>query len=221
MASGEAHSDAGGQSRNLVQLLALFLLLLSVFILLNSLSRFEHKRTQAVLGSLGASFSGTGPLPSAGPFVAAGNRAALERFRAAVRQALLSVVSPAALSFAEGGGMIEVRLGAGELFLPASAELRPDRTRLLQALAAALRGRPADLRFDAELVLASDGAEDALTLARAGSFARALVAQGAPEDAVSVGLAPGRPETLRLRFAYRTPDDGKVSLVPAAREPRP
>jgi outer membrane protein OmpA-like peptidoglycan-associated protein len=227
MDSGDPLTGPSGQGRNIVQLLALFLLLLSFFILLNSLSSFETKRARSVIGSLNGTFAGRETANPAGPFIETGNRTAVERFQSALRAALLTAVPAARLARSEDGRQIEAHFAMSELFSGGEAALRPDRERLLRGIAAALRDRPADLRFDVELLLGSgaDGtapnaAGEALTRARAGVFARALVARGAPKDAIAVGIGGGAPGEVLLRFRVRDAGEGRLDFTPVMRSGR-
>jgi len=214
MDGGATPAQAGGQSRNIVELLALFLLLLSFFILLNGLSGFEANRARAVIGSVHRSFAGEGAHPVEGPYIAVAERPVLQRFRDSVRAALLTVLPAAAIRAAGDGRSIEVALAADDLFRRGAAEPRADRERFLREIAAALASRPADLRFELELVL-SAAPDEAMARGRAGAFARSLVARGAPADALSLGLGDLSPGGARLRFAARAPSDGRIDFVPA------
>ncbi len=218
MEGRDSLTGPAAQSRNVVQLLALFLLLLSFFILLNSLSSFEAERAKAVLQSLNRTFAGETSQSPARPYVAVRDQPALERFRNAIRAALLTALAPQDLAVSAGGGLIQATLSADDLFVPGSAELRDNRAPLLKGIAQALAARPADLRFEAELVLSVAPEESALARDRAGSFARRPVAFGAPADAVAIGLGGGTPGTAWLRFAARNPDDGALSFAPPATE---
>jgi hypothetical protein len=213
-----------GQGRNILQLLALFLLLLSFFILLNGLSSFEATKIPAVLASVNDAFSGRSPLERDYPYVDAGNRAALEQFQSQLREALLSAVPEARLESESGGRFMRVALDADELFAHGGETLRPDRALLLRGLVEALKAHPADLRFDAEIVFEVDGSHDALSRKQAGGFAQALVDAGAPEDALSIGLRPGRAGAVELAFQARRegsqPDFSPVENAASAREHR-
>ncbi|HYB09007.1 MAG TPA: hypothetical protein VEJ16_05000 [Alphaproteobacteria bacterium] len=203
MDAGDSLTTSEGQGRNILQLLALFLLLLSFFILLNSLSSFEPKKIPAVLGSVNDTFSGWHPIARDHLYVDAGNRAALEQFQSRLREALLSTVPEARLEGESAGGPMRVRLHADELFAHGGAALRPDRALLLNGLAEALNTHPADLRFDIELVFEVDGSHDAAAIKQAESLARALADAGAPEVGISIGLRPGNAGVVELAFQVR------------------
>jgi hypothetical protein len=203
MDTGDPVTASEGQGRNILQLLALFLLLLSFFILLNSLSSFEPRKIPAVLGSVNDTFSGWSPGERDYPYVDVGNRAALEQFQSQLREALLSAVPEARLESESGGRFMHVRLDADELFAHGGEALRPDRVLLLRGLVDALKVHPVDLRFEIELVFEIDGSRDALASKQAGSFARALVDAGAPGDAVSIGLRPGKAGVIEFAFEAR------------------
>jgi hypothetical protein len=214
MSDNGPQPESAGQGRNVLQLLALFLLLLSFFILLDSRSSFEATRAQNVIGSLTETFGKRTARDFEEPFVAAGNRAALERFQARLRAAFLSAVPSSTLDASEGGKLMQITLSADELFARGAPALRTDRDRLVHEIAAALAQRPADLRFELEAVLSPGRDGEGAARERAGTLAEALVERGAPKDAVATGLGQGSSGAVRLRFYIRDANEGRLSFAP-------
>lgn len=200
MDSGEPLTTSEGQGRNIVQLLALFLLLLSFFILLNSLSSFEHKKARAVLGKVNETFAGQGIYARDEPFVEMGDRAAVERFWGRVRAALARVFPTVRLEGSPDGQHMRLTLPSDSIFLRGSANIRSDRIGLVRSLAAALKDHPAELRFRLALTLGVSADERELANARAGAFARAIVAAGAPGDVISIGVRMAKEGTTGFDF---------------------
>lgn len=210
----------------MVLLLSLFLLLLVFFILLNAQSVQTTHRVKAVMGSLERSFpaffidprlrEGTEPVASR-----AGTVFAVERLES-VGTLFATAVAVAKVESVTPGRLLEVRLPADDLFLPGTAELRPDRQGLIDRVAESLRESRAGERMELDALLAiapTAGPSHAPgPVARAGALARLLVADGAPADAVTIGIERGEPGAVRLLFSLRM-TDAKPARKPAGGAP--
>lgn len=213
-----------GSAAGIIQLLSLFLILLVFFILLNAQTVQSSHRTKAVLQSIEQGFpaffvdprlrSGNRPVASRSGTVFAVERLESlgELFATTVAVAKVDVVSP--------GRLMEISLPADGLFLPGTAELRPDRQGLLDRVAEALINPLADQRIELEALLAIDVTTDSAhapgPVARAGTLARLLTSNGVPADAITLGIERGEAGWARLRFLLRSPDD-EDEPVPARR----
>ncbi|MBB4287032.1 hypothetical protein [Roseospira goensis] len=227
--------------------LALYLLLLAFFIMLNALSSLERQRASAVLDSLTLTFSASrdaeearpGPLPLddlTGQARAAETVIALvtDLFRADVPSVRVERINP--------GRAVELALRTEAVFQPGAARLRDRRAAMLDSVVAALAGAPTGRRFEMAVVLqtAPEGdtgpgpgrlpvSGDDLATRRAGVFGATMAARGAAPGSVIVGLAPGDPAWLRLTFRVvdvtrwdpdlgRAPADA-VPIDPPPRDP--
>lgn len=218
-APGHRKPDLSGSRPNpnngsIVLLLSLFLLLLVFFIVLNAQSVQTAQRVRTVLVSLERSFPAFFIDPRlrepADPLASrAGTVFAVQRlnglgnlFATAIAVAKVDSVTP--------GRLLEVRLPADELFLPGTADLRPDRMGLIDRVAdALLENRPGErIELDALLSIGPAGgpSQPPGPVARAGALARLLIADGAPTDAVTVGIERGAPGAVRLLFSLRAED---------------
>ncbi|WP_448203212.1 hypothetical protein [Azospirillum sp. sgz302134] len=200
---------------SIVLLLSLFLLLLVFFIVLNAQSVQATHRVRAVMGSLERSFPAffidprlrerTDPVASrAGTvFSVQWVEGVGKLFATAVAVAKVESVTP--------GRQLEVRLPADELFIPGTAELRPDRQGLIDRIAASLLDTRPGERIELDALLAigitSTSSQAPGPVARAGALARLLVADGAPANAVTVGIERGDPGSVRFLFSLRASDD--------------
>lgn len=208
-------NTSGSNNGSIVLLLSLFLLLLVFFIVLNAQSVQSSHRARAVMASLERSFTNfyidprlrerTDPVASR-----AGTVFSVERMEG-VGTLFATAVSVAKVERVMPGRMMEVRLPADALFIPGSAELRPDRQGLIDRVAASLRqDRPGErIELDALLSIGATGApsQPPGPVARAGALARLLVNDGAPPDGVTVGIERGDPGGIRLRFSVRLMDE--------------
>ena len=218
-APGHRKPDLSGSRPNpnngsIVLLLSLFLLLLVFFIVLNAQSVQTAQRVRTVLVSLERSFPAFVIDPRlrepADPLASrAGTVFAVQRlnglgnlFATAIAVAKVDSVTP--------GRLLEVRLPADELFLPGTADLRPDRMGLIDRVAEALlENRPGErIELDALLSIGPAGgpSQPPGPVVRAGALARLLIADGAPGDAVTVGIERGAPGAVRLLFSLRADD---------------
>ncbi len=202
---------------SVVLILALFLLLLSFFILLHSISTFEPIRTRAVVGSLSSTFAAEfAPGPAVQPVTSdSGEVVAIRQFRDKVARAFETTFPIARIGRPTRGEELFATFRADDFFRPGTAEIRPERRAVLDRIAAALGRRPPGLRF--ELVFYAHRSPEPLAtdrvplpVAQAAAFAEALREVGAPEDSVATAVEIGDPATVRLVFAVRRAEEGRL-----------
>ncbi|HYD30407.1 MAG TPA: hypothetical protein VEB64_06055 [Azospirillaceae bacterium] len=200
--------DSTSQNAGLLLYLSLYFLLLAFFVLLNAISLRDHQKVEAVLGSVGRTFT-IDPRLNIDPEVTATREAGLAALQGLVK---LSEVFDREALFARIDHVVPARtlavdLPADVLFVRDGAAVRPERRALMDRIAETLRNRPTGWRIDVEAVVATTPPpgksapivrEAALT--RAAQLARTLVAAGAPADSVSVGLERGEAGRVRMRF---------------------
>lgn len=196
--------------------LSLFLIILAFFVLLNALSLKEKKRAQAVVDSIGESFTvdprlrfGKQALTGHGDGHqgVAGLREIGTLFAAELAIATVTHVRP--------GEELEVLVPVWLLFPRDGVSLKPEREALLARIAQALRQPQAGDRYILEALISLSPRERATVLssgqqaaqedaiARAASLAHRLLAHNAPAESLTVGLENGRLEQVRLRFLRR------------------
>lgn len=197
----------------IVLLLSLKLILLAFFILLNSIAELETSRMRAVLDSVDQAFDGTDraiPDPATEP---AGSGVLSEAADALSQvHALVSAAIPGAEAKIVGDSRsLRIDLPAGALFRIGEDRIRPSRSVLVRRVARALMPDPAGAqRYEIEVLhgigarRAGNGPAATLEIRRGGSLARALVTQGLPAEALSVGLLPEHPERIRLTLRARS-----------------
>lgn len=213
-------ANGAGDGPDAVLSLALFILLLAFFILLNSMSVVRDDKARSVIDSVDRAFAGAG-----GRDVPTGDvdRAGLIADAAtALRQMGDQALSEIPLArfetrtMADGDRMILV-VPTTELFT-ADGAVRADRELTVARIAGVTGPRPGGLRvtLDALFALPPGGDADAAT-ALAGTLARALAAAGTPVAALGVGLEPvPTGGTVRLMFALLEPGGAAVRLAPGA-----
>lgn len=192
--------------------LALYLLLLAFFILLNTISTFEEVKTREVQESLSSAFASILPPTTSlqtvtsieGPVVAAEDMQAKlgSLFQTAIKVVRVQVIQP--------GKLMEVIMHVDQLFDPNSILIRERQADFMEQLASVLSDDQGYASYEMEMVMGSEVGskgtveiENNLQIARAGSFARELIAVGAPQDHFFVGIDPGSdPFIVTFRFFW-------------------
>ncbi len=192
--------------------LALYLIVLAFFILLNAISSRQEARSKAVLGSIGATFSqpavvATGPLDFAsgsGVFAAVGD------FEDTVRKIFQTAFPFVKVSPYQPFGQMQVEFPVDSIFAPGGAVPLAEHGPFFDRLAGALKREIPGQYFEAELLIGllpfearNPTPERAIAVERAGAFARELDRRGVPASHLSVGIEEGDPAVLRLLFFVR------------------
>ncbi|MFQ5618935.1 MAG: hypothetical protein ACE5FR_08180 [Rhodospirillales bacterium] len=221
----EPREGSGGSTISLF--LGLYLLVLSFFILLVSISTREDIKTRAVMDSLTSTFRTILPPTTDLTAFSAKEGAVLvgQRFQQQITRIFTTTMRVTRVEIVQPGRLMRLVMPADALFFSGRTEIRPARFPLLDRLVATLSGRPPGLRFDMEFVVGSAYTPDndlplrqTLEMARAGAFARAMLARGVPPDSISVGLKPGRREDVVIWFYVRAPEETRLRFG-AANEP--
>ena len=221
----EPREGSGGSTVSLF--LGLYLLVLSFFILLVTISTREELKTQAVMDSLTSTFRTILP-PSTDLTAFSAKEGELvigQRFQEQITKIFTTAMRVIKVEIVQPGRVMRVVMPADALFLTGGIEIRPARVPLLDRLVATLSGRPPGVRFDMEFVIGSAYTPDndlplrqTLEMARAGAFARAMLARGVPPDSISTGLKPGSREDVTIWFYVRNPEEMRLRFE-AADEP--
>ncbi len=195
--------------------LALFILLLAFFILLNALSSLKDDKVGVVLESVDKAFSRTAEMGgTAGDIDRPGLIAEAATAIRRIGDQVLAEIPLAKLETREtpDGDRFVLTVPETELFQ--GRDLRGDRTGLLHRVADVLAPRQVGIQVRLEaLMSAGTGGDPAEAVARAGALARGLVHTGAPAGALTIGLEPGGTAgTVRLLFGIHDPETGAVRL---------
>lgn len=221
--SAASSSHDTRDNSNMMLLLSLNLILLSFFILLNSMADFETDRARAVIASVKQAFNGkaeaAGQLPAFDSSLGA-----LPEVEAKMREvgSLFEAMAPSAQAKRiRRADLVRVDVPASALFRPGSLRLRQGREVLLERLAESLRQGPVGApRYLLEILVGTDpqtavdidatAASASLELRRAAVLAARLSAGGEPLDGLSTGLRPAAAGSLRFVVRLR-PDSGAVA----------
>lgn len=199
--------------------LSLFLLLLAFFILLNSLATIEETRSRKVMTSVAATFSAiTAPDTDARIVIAdLGPAAEPERLLDAMKQLWVTSVAVVEVETLTPRRIMQITMPSNELFLGGEAELRRDRHALFERLARLLAIRADGFAHEIELVHGRGATAAGLPVRRAVALAQALVARGAPDEAISVGIREADPKTIRMRFMFRPEGEAHLTFEESLR----
>ncbi|MCZ6607713.1 MAG: hypothetical protein O7A64_08610 [Alphaproteobacteria bacterium] len=222
----EPHEGSGGSTLSLF--LGLYLLVLSFFILLVTISTREELKSQAVMDSLTSTFRSILPPSTDLTAFSAKEGTVLvgQRFQEQITKIFTMSMRVIKVEIVQPGRLMRLVLPADALFFTGDTEIRPARFPLLDRLVATLSGRPPGLRFDMEFIVGSAYTPDndlplrqTLEMARAGAFARAMLARGVPPDSISVGLKPGSREDVVIWFYVRDPEKTRLRFGAANAPP--
>ena len=115
---------------------------------------------------------------------------------------------------------MRIHMPALAMFIDDEARIKPSILPFFDRIAAILGGRPPGIRFDMEFVIGTPYGNDGmlaekqtLERSRAGGFAREILARGAPQDSISIGLSPGDPKQITIRFYVRHTDDVRLEFL--------
>jgi hypothetical protein len=210
--------------------LSLYLLLLAFFILLNTISTYEEVKAQKVQQSLSSAFASILPPTTSldtvtsvdGPLLAAQETQQKlgDLFQSPLKVARVEVLQP--------GKLMEVMMHTDQLFDPDKITIRDRQKGFVANLARALADTTGGAQYEMEMMLGSNlgkygtvPVEGSLEIARAGAFARQVIAQGAPARSVDVGIDPSAdPFIVTFRFFWDQTAEAKAAAERAAAKQR-
>jgi len=202
--------------------LSLFLMVLGFFIVLVSISTFEPVKSKAVMKSLTSTFATFQPTGAKKTDFTAKEGEVLggQVFQEKITGLFATAIQVAKVEVVKPGRLMRVQLPARAVFAENSAAVRESILPFLDRIAAALGGRPPGIRFDMEFVIGTPYGKDGmlaehqtLEQSRAAGFARQMLARGAPDDSIAIGLAPGDSEHITIRFYVRQTDDIRLEFL--------
>ena len=226
----QLHDDepVRGRDGSVVVFLSLYLLLLAFFILLNTISQREHKRSQMAIGSVAATFraplpadvveltqsTGRGVLPAADPF------------HRQVRRVFEATLPVAPQKVLQNGNVMRITVDARDLFVAGRSTFRQSRARLLDGIADGVSKQETGVRFEVEMVVKTGATTPDLSqaglplpLLRAGAFARRMRASGVPAHSIAAGVSQGADGEVQFSFYARESERARISFTKLAAIP--
>lgn len=202
--------------------LGLFLLVLTFFILLVSISTVHVEKSNAVMSSLNSAFQITA--------VNDPEQAQMEnevtqsvQLQDAVADIFATSLGIAKIEILQRGRLMRVQMQARAVFEDDSTEVRESMGQLFDRVIAAAKDRPQNLHFEIEAVMSLPAGErgampvaETLGMRRAGAFARALIDRGLPPGILAAGLYPAEEGLMDLWFYIRPAVELREDLAPEA-----
>ncbi len=199
-------ASAGASTSTLF--LSLFLLILAFFIVLVSISRVQESKTNAVKQSLGTTFTKITDSSVSDFTVKDSDDPAGKEFQEDITTIFTTHLQVAKIEITKPGKLMIARMPVSAVFLENTSELNPSIFEFLDRTVAILGSRPPGTHFDMQFIVGvPDGilpVEQTIEMKQAGNFAREILTRGAPPDSLSVGLKPGEPEQVIMRFYVRS-----------------
>lgn len=216
---GKGGSGGGGGSTAIMSL-SLYLLLLAFFILLVAISKFETEKIDQVLFSLDEAFVVEPDILMADTAVASrdGSTLAQQSFFEVVDKLFEEELAFTKVKVVREGDTMVVSVPEDAVFEDGSSELRPEAAGLIGRLSGSLKQKAEGGRYHLDMVIPMGLTADQRNTAvmRDGRFARALVAHGAPPEAISIGVRQRLRNSIHFFFALRTPQQEEQGALPGS-----
>lgn len=201
--------------------LALYLLLLAFFILLNAISETADARVSAAVESVKEAFRDRRPETEEFVDIAENPEALLvsEDYIENVKAVFATSLNEQGFHESLSGDLLRVSVPVELFFPPGLATMQESVSVLFEALAASMSRPVAGERRQLEIVLGvgrkmPSGGDlgNALEIRRAGTLARALRARGLPPGSLTTGIQQGDPEIIEMTFYTRKIRDTQVTF---------
>lgn len=205
-----------GRQGTVVIFLSLFLMVLAFFIVLVAISTVEEVKSKAVMNSLSSTFTTYQPTGAKPTDFTAKEGEVLGRpeFQEEITGVFATTLQVAKVEIVKPGRLMRARMPADAIFYEGENRIKPHVLPFFDRIVAALGSRPPGIRFDMEFVIGAAGPEngalpvrESLEMTRSGAFAREMISRGAPPDSVAIGLVPGDPGQVTMRFYVRNQED--------------
>lgn len=193
----------------------LFAILLTFFVVLYAYSNITAKKAESAVKGVKGTFSKRIIDDSkTGLEVSTIGLEPLEQYYADAKKFALEALEIDESRVVQEGQKLIFRLPVDLLFKPDSAEI-DDRKLFLNRMADGLAKHPVASQLDVEFIIGREQVPPKgglpLSLLRAGSFARTMVAMGVPEEKIFTGIADGDPAFFVLTFYPR--DETRAGLT--------
>ncbi len=204
--------DKSGSNGAISLFLSLYMLLLAIFILLNSITTFEESRIRQALGSVNDKFRTNSEITAQNKDDKdrSGDALIRRQFFTGLQELFAERLPVARVQVSEDGNVLRIEIPLDFLFSRESSVIHPRSDQLLAGVADSLVLKVANLRYEAEFLMPTESAGGSsrngpLTtdVLRAGAFARKLRELGVPSSAISVGTRDGAAGRARLNFYAR------------------
>lgn len=228
--------EAQGRGGSVMVFLSLYLLLLAFFILLNTISQREYRRSQIAMGSVAATFRA--PLPAdvvdLTTSTGQGVLAVADPFHRDIRRVFEDTLPVQELKVVRQGNTMRISVPVAHLFVAGRSEFRDGAAALMNGIADGVIRREPGVRFEVDLHLLSGKALPALesnlvpeatagvlptAVLRAGAFARWMRDAGVAPESINAGLGIGEAGIAQFSFHARELERARVSFAHVSVQP--
>jgi hypothetical protein len=206
--SGPVPAEGPREDPTIVVFLGLYLLLLAFFILLNTISAFDSKKSQQATDSVGVAFSEILPpiLRSEQELVSKGAVLELDSYQGQVTAALATIIRLVETTSLEGG-QLRVTSSVEDLFDKTGEELIEDARIFVDRIAEVLKSNKPGFQRNIEIIIGvgddlpeSVDAGSSLPLRQVATFLHQLIENEVPAEIISIGLSPGSEGGILMLF---------------------
>lgn len=216
--------QASSRDTGIMLFLGLFLLVLTFFILLVSISTVQVEKSNAVMSSLNSAFQITA-VNDPEQAQAQNQVDPSLQMQDAITDVFASALGVAKIEIMQRGRLMRVRLQTRAVFEDDITELRSSMAELFDRVITAAESRPQNLNLEVEAVMyIKPGPRgvmpvaETLEMRRVGAFARAMTDRGMSADLLAVGLYPSEESGMDLWFYTRSDMDMRDDLAPEEAE---
>lgn len=215
----------GRGNASVAMFLALYLLLLAFFIVLNALSTLEESRIKKVLNSLQVTFAEFLDPTDLSVFTSSvGDVIGPKEFTDHLTGLFEAAIPAGRVEMVEPGELLQMQTAADSLFLVGSAEMRSAHRALIGRLVAAMSRAPDGYRYAMDFIVNVPPAEggglpadlDGLQAQRAMAMVDIMVDHGLPQHLLTIAVAPGDTPIVTLRFSVTRTDTAVPDRPPRA-----
>lgn len=195
--------------------LALYLILLAFFIVLNSFATLEDDRVDAVKEGVQKSFFDPFAA-SARPDADWGDSQTMMQAHVFMQEMIglfSDEMKPLDMERQRNGRQLQVSFPVSSLFYAQRADIRSAQSVFIDRIASAVSAPPENMRYEVMIALSSGTEDDKLSSRRGSVLTQAFIDAGMPSYALSVGRSDSlTPERMRLSFVVVDAAEGRLSL---------
>jgi hypothetical protein len=217
-ATARKKAEAPAKVDNSVSLfVSLYLVVLAFFILLNSISKVQQKKSEEAMQSLTETFAeeeSDVSLPFIEKSAGIGSQVSTDGFFAPVGKLAKEMLSLTDADVVETGNTMVLTIPVSTFYVKDSDQIQGKQNAFMNTLADQLtkmaEGTEVNVEFSIGLLIGAqvgnpNASQDVrLGMLRAGNFARVLTSMGVNDRAIYVGLMPERdPKTIQMTFTAK------------------
>lgn len=205
-------------SSSSVLMVALYLVLLAFFILLNALAFTDQQRSEEAIQSVNSSFKGQEEgvkLLTKVP-KSLSMEIIIKRHYDDLRHMAEDYINAKELKVVQHGKALVVSFPSAALFQPDSTFIKDDKRAFLKHVSASVYPGIPGTRVEIQIIGSSRNylegdleEESKLELLRIGTLARFLSVSSVPQEQIFTGMIPGKEKIITLRFEVVTPQGNR------------